>query len=89
MQIKLLVEVPTPEESSKPKSPCLSPEERVRHYIDLIESGHKSDVEWITLNKFYKALCKCKKTPRVQNLISMIKPVLAKYGYHGVASEGK
>jgi len=39
MQIKVLVEVPPVEKTEKACTPPrLSPEERVRHYIELVES---------------------------------------------------
>ena len=90
MDIKLMISVPEPQVTEKAKpAPKLSPEEKVKHYIELIESGYKSDVEWLILNKIYKQLCGMKQNPRITNIISMIKPVLAKYGYHGVPAETK
>lgn len=85
MGIKIMVEIPTPERSERAPSP-MSPEDRIRRYIELVESGHESSVEWLVLNKMYKDLCSRKKSPRIQNLIDMIKPVLAKYGYHDVTA---
>lgn len=62
----------------------LSIEDQVKDAIDCIDSGYKSDVEWLMINKLYSELEKKKPTPRVKNLMSMIEPVLAKYGYHKV-----
>lgn len=87
---RILVSIEMPEARTPPekKSPTCTPEQRVRDAIELVESGYCSTREFLTLSKLYKALCARKeKSPRVQNIISMIKPVLAKYGYHGVSAE--
>lgn len=62
----------------------ISLESRVRDMIDCIESGYNSSVEWIALNKFYDSI-KDRKDSRARNLLEMIKPVMSKYGQHGVA----
>jgi hypothetical protein len=90
MSVKIMVEVcPTPAEtaSAEPKPQKLSVEDKVRHALDLIESGHTSRVEWKMINGLYTELKKMKPSPRVSNLIDMIKPVLAKFGYHDVGAK--
>ncbi len=62
-------------------------EDKVRQAIELIDSGYCSDTEWLMVNKLYKALRKRKPTPRIRNLLAMIEPVLAKFGYHEVTTE--
>lgn len=59
-------------------------EAKIKDMIDLVESGHDSAVEWITLNKIFRHL-EGRSDKRSKNLIDKIKPVLAKYGQHGVA----
>lgn len=90
MSIRMIVEIdpPTPDQSSQ--YPCApSVEDQVQHALELIDSGKKSDVEWIMINKMYRELRSRKPTPRIQNLIDMIEPVIAKFGYHGTPSDGK
>lgn len=65
------------------KAPVRKPlEDRVRNAIELIDSGYKSDVTWLMIRKLYTKLQEMKPSPRVANLMKMIEPVLAKYGYH-------
>lgn len=87
-KIIIALEMPSPEKSkaARPSAAC-SPEEKIRKSIELIESGYCSDTEWLMLNKLYKSLKQKKQTPRVKNAMAMIKPVLAKYGYHDVSTE--
>lgn len=87
----LLIQIGVPEPAvtrQEGKEAPMSVEDKVRHAIDLVDSGYCSDVEWILLNRFLKTLYNKKQTPRVKNLIGMIEPVLAKYGYHKVTAEG-
>lgn len=86
LKLILQVDTPPPAEKTAKAKPALSPEDRVRNALELIDSGHRSQQEWILINKLYKSLKSKKQTPRVQNLIKMIEPVLAKFGYHGVSS---
>ena len=71
-----------------PKKPDIdtqpvSIEDKVRDMIDHVETGYNSKQEWYTLYKLFRGLLNSpKKGPRVQNLINMIRPVMAKYGYH-------
>lgn len=87
MQVSVMLEMDPPKPSeSRPLR--LSVEDQVRQALELVESGYCSNVEWIMINKLYKKLCEMKPSPRVANLINMIKPVLAHYGYHEVTSNG-
>lgn len=83
--IKLLVQLDMPPQvpTERKQLPIrkTSIEDEVRHALDCIDSGHASGVEWIMVNKLYRALAKYK-TPRAENLRKLIEPVLAKYGYH-------
>jgi hypothetical protein len=91
MKTTLLIQLGAPTSDctcQEGKEAPVSIEDRVRHAIDLVDSGYCSDVEWIMLNKFLRSLYNKKQTPRVKNLIGMIEPVLAKYGYHKVTAEG-
>ena len=81
--MKLMLKLEMPKEPSPDKKQNIkSIEDTVREAIELVDSGYCSNVVWILLNKLYEKLCGMKKTPRVQNIIGMIEPVLAKYGYH-------
>lgn len=82
-KIHILVALGTP--PARPRERQISIEERVRSMLECIESGHYSAVEWLTIGKLYTALQKKKQTPRVRNLMSMIEPILNKYGYNGTA----
>lgn len=90
--IKVMIQVGMPKPAEEkpapeaPKKPTV--EEKVRYALECIESGFDSHQEWIMLNKLYHDLMNMKnKNDRVQNLIKMIQPTLAKYGYHKVSSE--
>mgnify|MGYP003580767401 CR=1 FL=1 len=87
MQTTLLIKVgiPAPGSSSPKQEAPLSIEDKVRHAIDMCDSGYSSHVECLLLCKVLDALYQKKRTPRIQNLISMIEPVMAKYGYHKVS----
>lgn len=88
MKLQVLIDVPDPKTTSKyPEIPKSSIEDEVRQAIDCIESGHDSVVEWKMINKLHKELKNMKKTPRIQNLLGMIEPVMSKYGLHGVEEE--
>ena len=88
-QIMISLSVPSPESTAKKEEIKSTPlEDEIRDALELIDSGHESHVEWIMINKVFKALQdRPKKSPRVQNLINMIQPVLSKYGYHGTPKE--
>ena len=85
---KIMIEVGAPSPGCQPHGPApLSVEDKVRHTLDLIESGYCNHTEWVMLSKLYRALQQKKPTARIQNLKAMIEPVLAKYGYHGVVED--
>lgn len=88
--ILLSIQMPAPGCGYSKKGATVSIEDKVRQAIELVDSGYSSSVEWILLNKLLDSLRNRKPSKRVQNLISMIEPVMAKYGYHGTSStEGK
>lgn len=88
MRLHLMLELPPPVPQKQESEPTrMSLEDKVRDALELIDSGYESRVEWLMINKLYHELCKRKPTPRVQNLKKMIKPVLAKFGYHDVTTE--
>lgn len=88
--VRVMLEVGLPSErSSEPGVRPVSIEEKVKDALDSIDSGYKSDVQWIMINKLYKDLSARRgKSKRIDNLLNMIEPVMAKYGYHKVSSEG-
>lgn len=89
MKLNILIDMPDQQSSSKyPDIPVSSIEDDVREALDCIESGHDSLVEWKMINKLHKELNQMKKkSPRVQNLLDMMEPVMAKYGIYGVEEE--
>jgi hypothetical protein len=80
-KIVISLQMPSSDTSQK-ATPDLTSEDKVRQAIELVDSGYCSDVEWIMLKKLYKALGEKSPTKRIRNMMDMIKPVLAKYGYH-------
>lgn len=90
--IKVMLELPMPAPApavqKKLETPKVPIEDKVREALECIDSGYESGVEWAMINGLYRSLCKLKKpSPRARNLIEMIEPVLAKFGYHGVSSK--
>lgn len=81
MQLVLQLSMPEPGQTAERPAP-LGVEDQVRDLLECIDSGHDSGVEWLTIMKLHKDLLLMKKTPRVVNLIRMIEPVLARYGYY-------
>lgn len=85
IQLMLQMEVPSTadQKEEKPKGPSV--EDQVREALECIDSGHDSHVEWNMIRRLYRQLHDMKKkSPRVENLMKMIEPVLQKYGYFGV-----
>lgn len=83
MKIRIMLDTGTP---APGQTRCAPPakesiESDVRSMLELVESGHDSNVEWRALKKFYKVLCAAKQTDQVKNLKSMIEPALTKMGY--------
>jgi len=88
-RISISLQMPSAEAPvRKPEASRVPVEDRIREALECIESGEDSAQEWILVNKIYKLL-KSKKNlgPRGRNLIKMIEPVLAHYGYHGIDSK--
>ena len=92
--IKLMPELPMPAPApapavqKKPETPKVPLEDKVREALECIDSGYESGVEWAMINRLYSDLKKLKKpSDRAENLMRMIEPVLAKFGYHGVTSK--
>lgn len=83
--LRLMIEMQEPpkpkkEEYSRYKIPV---EDRVRDALENIDSGKESYRDWLFIKGLYDKLCsKEKPNKRVINLIKMIEPILAKYGYH-------
>ena len=86
IQIMLQTEPPAPNKNKSIEKPDTSIEDEVKEAIEMIDSGHDSYVEWKLLNKLAKEL-RPRKDARSKNLMSMIDPVLQKYGIHGVSEE--
>lgn len=84
--IKISVSLAMPTEKSKYPQPP-SAEQQIREALDLIDTGCESYVEWKMINKAYKQLLTLPRNEKNQNLINMIEPVLAKFGYHRVSAE--
>lgn len=84
--IKVLIEVAPPPERTE-KSCGMSVEDKVRRALELVDSGHRSDVEWSMINRLYKSLLRAKKSPRIQNLLKMLEPTMNKFGYYGKESK--
>jgi hypothetical protein len=87
-RILIQLEHPSPEETVQAPEP-VSIEDKVRDAIECLDSGYKSDIEWIMLNRIYGELINMRSNSRIENLKNMIEPVLAKYGYHKVTNGGK
>jgi hypothetical protein len=81
---------PQPVMEKEEKDDCPSVEDKVREALECIDSGYESHVEWLMIGGLYKKLKQlARPSPRALNLIEMIEPVLAKYGYHKVAPSQK
>lgn len=86
--ISIQLEMPDPE-TSVPEAPAESQsvEERIQEAIDCIRTGEDTAMHWALLNRMFRTLSSIPRpSARAKNILSMIRPVLAKYGYHGVAS---
>lgn len=92
MKIKILLATEAPPKEATKGCACKddlpSVEDQVREALELIDSGHDSYVEWKLINKLAREL-RTRKDPRSKNLMSMIDPILQKYGMHGVEEEGE
>lgn len=94
--IKVMLELPMPapqpvpvqEKKEEKKEDTVSIEDKVREALECIDSGYESGVEWAMINRLYKDLKGLKKpTDRAKNLMKMIEPTLAKFGYHQVPAK--
>lgn len=91
--IKVMLEMPIPEpkpliiekaSAKEPSEPKESVEDKVKAALECIDSGYDSNVEWSMINRLYRDLKALKKpNDRAKNLVNMIEPVLAKFGYFG------
>jgi hypothetical protein len=92
MQLKILLATEPPSKEKTKDCACKddlpSIEDDVREALELIDSGHDSYIEWKMINKLAREL-RNRKDPRSKNLMSMIDPVLQKYGMHGVEEKGE
>lgn len=80
VKIQVLTDTPPPPVQQRPQ---VTVEDRVRDALDCIDSGYESPVEWrMVVRLFDYLLGKGKRSPREQNLVDMIQPILAKYGYY-------
>lgn len=88
--IKVMLEIGMPQVQANPQSQSEykeSVEDKVRSALECIESGYDSSMEWSMINRLYRDLCKLKKpSERALNLLKMIEPILAKYGYFEVTN---
>ena len=58
-------------------------EDRVRERIESIDSGAGCLQDFLVLKKLQESLRQKKPcTPRIQNLMDMIEPVMRKFGYY-------
>ena len=91
MKIEIILTTPPKEKSKYPTREKArgSIEERVKEALDKIDSGKDSHVEWAMINRLYAALQKKDRTPRVDNLLKKIEPIMSKYGQHGVAAKDR
>ena len=86
--MRLSVSIQMPLAESAERDPKMSLEEQVRDMIECIKTyAGEHDKEWFYLRRLYKHLQSCKKTEKVQNLMSMIEPILSEYGMHGVTGD--
>lgn len=77
----MIADMPSKEKSCEHRAPSI--EDQVRERIDRIDSGCGSHVDFLVLKKLQQALREKKPcTPRIQNLMDMIEPVMRKFGYY-------
>lgn len=90
MQLKIMLNMEPPKAGScaYPQKEEKSIEEEVREALELIDSGHESYTEWKMINKLAREL-RTRKDSRSKNLLSMIDPILEKYGIYGVEEKGE
>jgi len=80
-RLQLILQIDPPEQTIPEYTECRpSVEEKVRHAILLVDSGHESPIEWSYLIRLYEKLLTLPRSRRVTNLLETIHPVLAKFG---------
>lgn len=62
-------------------------EQKVRDALEIVDSGHKSDMEWAYLKKIYKAL-RQNTDMRSKEICKMIEPVFQKYDIYVARAAG-
>lgn len=89
IDMNLLIKLTMPEgrmhpDDSRYAEPSL--EEKVQHYLDLIDSGHESQREWDFIKKLNNKLTHCYQMGKLQEgskqlrILKMIQPIIEKYG---------
>lgn len=74
-------DVPMPRKEECRKGPSI--EDKVRERIENIDSGSGCLQDFLVLKKLQESLRQKKPcTPRIQNLMNMIEPVMRKFGYY-------
>lgn len=63
-------------------------EQKVRDALEIVDSGHKSDVEWAYIKKVYQQL-RPQRDMRSREICEMIEPILQKYDIHVAAKAGE
>lgn len=84
MKVTTVVSVSMPPaEKPENKKPEARVEDIVRELVYLIENNAQTGDEFLTLKKLMESLQECKhKTPRMINIMNMIRPTLSRKGYH-------
>lgn len=74
-------DMPMPPKEKCHRGPSI--EDQVRHRIENIDSGSGCLQDFLVLKKLQESLRQKKPcTPRIQNLMDMIEPVMRKFGYY-------
>lgn len=77
----MLKDVPSREKCCESKKPPI--EDQVRERIEKIDSGSACLQDFLVLRRLQEALRQKKPcTPRIQNIMDMIEPVMRKFGYY-------
>jgi hypothetical protein len=77
IQLEILGDQDAPE-----RQPKQSVEDRVKEWMEDVESGRPSREQWIRLRNLFNKLANAPKlSPRAQNIVKMIEPIMQKYGF--------
>lgn len=58
-------------------------EQKVRHCIERIDNGCGTEVDFLILKKLKAAIQSQKSiTPRMQNILDMVEPIIRRFGYY-------